>query len=59
MYSIESLAISSDFCHIQAGFVDFKLIVVQHRVWDTFKVMHIIWQGLKEIYVLYLFKIKG
>ncbi len=35
--SIETHAIFSDFCHFEAGSADFKLVVVKHGVWGTFK----------------------
>ncbi len=35
--SIETHAVFSGLCHFQAGSVDFKLVVVKHCVWGTFK----------------------
>ncbi len=35
--SIETSAVFSDFRHFQVGSVDFRLIVVKHFVWGTFR----------------------
>ncbi len=54
--SIETLTIFSDFCHFQAGSVDFKVVVVERCVSGAlFKVMLVIRRGSKEINLFFTF----
>lgn len=56
--SIETHANFSDFLHFQAGTSDFKLVVVKHCVWGTFKGNTHYSARFKQVHILCLSKIK-